>query len=112
CGGGEARTAGNGTRGDRLQRDGICRRGFQGCAVPRNLLDFFDATIDKQGRVLVGYEDGCMGSCVQAGPNSNNEKGVIARQSAGRRMSAAYDPTPSGTPTPTPTPTATAMPTP
>ncbi len=110
--GGKTWTTVNATPGDPMQRDGICTRGFQGCSVPRNLLDFFDATIDKEGRVLVGYEDGCMGSCVQAGPNSNTEKGVIARQSAGKRMFAAYDPNPNATPTPTPTPSVTATPTP
>ena len=25
-----------------------------------------DATVDRQGRVLVGYADGCSGPCVQA----------------------------------------------
>jgi hypothetical protein len=101
----------NATPGDPMQRDGICTRGFQGCTVPRNLLDFFDATVDQEGRVIVGYEDGCMGSCVQGGSNSNTEKGVIARQSAGQRMFAAFDPNPSPTPTPTATPTPTPTPT-
>jgi PKD repeat protein len=107
--GGKTWTTVNATPGDPMQRDGICTRGFQGCAVPRNLLDFFDATVDKEGRVLVGYQDGCMGACVQSGPNSNTTKGVIARQSAGKRMFAQYD---SSNPTPTPTPTATPTPTP
>lgn len=81
----------NATPNDPMQRDGICTRGFQGCLVPRNLLDFFDATVDKEGRVLVGYQDGCMGDCVTGGPNLNTTKGVIARQSGGPRMFAAYD---------------------
>src|SRR5262249_33502240 len=62
--GGQTWTTVNATPGDPIQRDGICTRGFQGCAVPRNLLDFFDATVDKEGRVLVAYNDGCMGACV------------------------------------------------
>lgn len=82
----------NATPNDPMQRDGICTRGFQGCAVPRNLLDFFDATVDREGRVLVGYQDGCMGDCVTGGPNLNTEKGVIARQSGGRRMLSRFDP--------------------
>jgi len=45
----------NATPGDPIQRGGIC--GGNPC---RNLLDFFDATIDKEGRVLVGYDDGCI----------------------------------------------------
>src|SRR5262249_155678 len=114
--GGHTWTTVNATPGDPIQRDGICTRGFQGCSVPRNLLDFFDATIDKEGRVLVAYNDGCMGACVQAGPNGNTSKGVIARQSGGRRMFAANDPepgpSPSPTPTPTPPPTPAATPTP
>jgi hypothetical protein len=88
---GKTWTTVNATPGDPMQRDGICTRGFQGCEVPRNLLDFFDATVDKEGRVLVGYQDGCMGDCVSGGPNLNTKKGVIARQSGGRRMFAAYD---------------------
>lgn len=39
----------NATPGDPMQRDGICTRGFQGCSVPRNLLDFFDATPVNSG---------------------------------------------------------------
>ncbi len=113
--GGQTWTTVNATPGDPIQRDGICTRGFQGCTVPRNLLDFFDATVDKEGRVVVGYQDGCMGACVQSGPNSNTKKGVIARQSGGKRMLAAFDsgnPTPTPTPTPSVTPTPTPMPTP
>jgi len=110
--GGQTWTTVNATPGDPIQRDGICTRGFQGCSVPRNLLDFFDATIDKEGRVLVAYNDGCMGACVQAGPNGNTSKGVIARQSGGRRMFAANDPEPGPSPSPTPTPTVSPTPTP
>jgi hypothetical protein len=110
--GGQTWTTINATPGDPLQRDGICTRGFQGCSVPRNLLDFFDATLDKEGRVLVAYNDGCMGACVQAGPNGNTSKGVIARQSGGRRMFAANDPDPGPSPTPTPAASPTPTPTP
>lgn len=109
--GGKTWTTVNATPGDPIQRDGICTRGFQGCTVPRNLLDFFDATVDKDGRVIVGYEDGCMGGCVQGGSNSNTEKGVIARQSGGKRMFAASDPNPNPTPTPTPSPSPSPSPT-
>ncbi|MBD0373276.1 MAG: VCBS repeat-containing protein [Pyrinomonadaceae bacterium] len=109
--GGKTWTTVNATPNDPMQRDGICTRGFQGCKVPRNLLDFFDATVDKEGRVLVGYEDGCMGACAQGGSNSNTEKGVIARQSGGKRMFAAYDP-PDVNATPTPTPSPDISPTP
>src|SRR5260370_41994509 len=59
----------------------------------RNLLDFYDATVDKEGRILVGYEDGCISAtCINGGANDFTAKGVIARQSGGMRMFAAFDP--------------------
>jgi hypothetical protein len=85
--GGKTWTTVNATPGDPVQRGGIC-----GSGTCRNLLDFYDATIDREGRVLVGYDDGCTGPCVQGPPNSYASKGVIARQSGGRRMYAQYDP--------------------
>jgi hypothetical protein len=33
----------------------------------RNLLDFIDITLDEQGRVLVGWADGCVNRCVTEG---------------------------------------------
>lgn len=61
----------------------------------RNLLDFMDATIDAQGRVLVGYADGCTGAC--ATNPANTAKSVwatIARQSNGLGVFSAFDPKP------------------
>lgn len=75
------------TPGDPIQKGGICAGGF--C---RNLLDFFDASIDPQGRVIVGYEDGCIGGCPQGMPGTFSDQAVVARQSGGRRMFAAFDP--------------------
>jgi len=54
-------------------------------------------TVDKQGRVEVGYVDGCAdGPCSQAAAtakgNAYTARGVIARQSSGRRLIAAFDP--------------------
>ncbi len=105
--GGQTWTTINATPGDPIQRGGIC-----GGGTCRNLLDFFDATIDKQGRVLVGYEDGCItAGCIQGTAGNNfTSKNAIARQLTGKRMFAAYDAC--GNPTPTPTPTATPTPTP
>ncbi|MDQ6625936.1 MAG: PKD domain-containing protein, partial [Verrucomicrobiota bacterium] len=64
----------------------------------RNLLDFMDATVDAQGRMVVGYPDGCVGACVNATggarPNSYTALASVARQSGGRRLFAAYDPNP------------------
>ncbi len=76
------------TPGDPVQRGGIC-----GSGACRNHLDFFDATIDREGRVLVGYTDGCVSaSCLNGGNNDFTAKGVIARQAGGKRMFAASDP--------------------
>jgi fibronectin type III domain protein len=75
------------TPGDPIQKGGICGDGF--C---RNLLDFFDAVIDRQGRIVVGYEDGCVGGCPKGMPGTFSDQAVIARQSGGRRLLAAFDP--------------------
>ena len=80
-----------------MQRMGLVR-GQGGMA--RNLLDFFDITMDKDGRVLVGYVNGCSGGdCAQAPVNADGSTTVtgntysatasIARQSSGRRLSGA-----------------------
>ena len=84
-----------------MQRMGLLRGG--GGPMDRNLLDFFDVTIDRDGRVQVGYVNGCSGGpCAQAPVNPDGSTGVsgnaytttatIARQSSGRRMIAAHDP--------------------
>lgn len=78
-----------------MQRSGIWRAG--GGDIARNLLDFFDITIDSQGRVVVGYINGCDGgNCAQAAPtafgNGYTVTAAIARQSSGRRLLAAHDP--------------------
>src|SRR5205814_4366194 len=93
--GGVTWTTQNITPGDPVQRGGICQS-----STCRNLLDFFDATIDKEGRILIGYDDGCITpQCINGDPtlpaggqNDFTAKGVIARQSGGKRMFAAYDP--------------------
>src|SRR5438270_13816192 len=85
-----------------MQRGGLLRGG--GADIVRNLCDFFDITVDKQGRVLVGYDNGCAGGpCSQAAPtahgNAYSVTAAIARQSSGRRMLAAHDPmTPTSVP--------------
>jgi hypothetical protein len=80
---------------DPMQRGCIWMHGQ--ADIGRNLLDFFDATVDKQGRVQVGYVDGCAdGACAQAATaaegNAYTARGVIARQSSGRRLIASFDP--------------------
>jgi PKD repeat protein len=86
--GGVTWTTQNVTPGDPIQRGGIC-----GSGACRNHLDFFDATIDKEGRVVIGYTDGCVtATCINGGANDYTAKGTIARQTGGKRMFAANDP--------------------
>ncbi|MBD0325406.1 MAG: VCBS repeat-containing protein, partial [Pyrinomonadaceae bacterium] len=60
-----------------------------------NLLDFFDATVDKQGRVLIGIADGCVKGCAQAPNtakgNSYSQVSSIIRQAGGRGLFSEYD---------------------
>ncbi len=79
-----------------VQRGGINLGGFNpggsGPAAKRNLLDFNDITLDKLGRVYVGWADGCTGGCVtSASKNTYTALGTITRQSSGRTLYAAYD---------------------
>jgi hypothetical protein len=85
----------NATPNDPIQRGGIHLGG--GSHIHRNLLDFFDADLDRFGRMTVGYADGCIGGCVQtsddARGNSFTAYGTIARQTGGRRLFFDSDPT-------------------
>ncbi len=86
--GGQTWITQNVTAGDPIQRGGIC-----GGGTCRNLLDFMDARMDKEGRVLVGYDDGCVtAACINGGPNDFTSKAAIARQTGGSRLLAAFDP--------------------
>ena len=89
--GGNTWTTVDATPNDPVQKSTICGGGFNGCGNgTRNLLDFMDATIDKDGRVLVGYADGCIDACVTGGPNSYTAIASIARQLNGKRMFAKF----------------------
>jgi len=85
----------NATPNDPIQRGGICTTG-----ACRNLLDFFGADVDKEGRVLIGYDDGCISrACITGqksyGITAGNDfiaKAAISRQTGGKRMFATYDP--------------------
>jgi PKD repeat protein len=77
----------NVTPGDPVQRGGIC-----GSGTCRNLLDFMDVQMDKEGRVVVAGEDGCVGACVDGGPNSFTAKAFVTRQGGGKRLLAEFDP--------------------
>jgi hypothetical protein len=83
------------TPNDPVQRGCIWLGG--GANICRNLLDFMDAQIDHEGRVLVGYADGCAGGeCVLAPAtatgNSYTALAAIARQTGGRRLLSSFDP--------------------
>ena len=87
--GGQTWTTVNATPNDPVQRGGIWLGG--GSPPHRNLLDFIGIDVDAEGRVVVGYADGCTGpACVQApyGATGNSYTALtaIARQTGGRRL--------------------------
>jgi len=102
--GGATWVTANATPNDPVQRGVVCTNGTTCPAGTRNLLDFNDVTVDKQGRVLAAYADGCItGECVR-GVDRNNDgkidsndndgaaKATIIRQTGGKRLFAAFDP--------------------
>jgi hypothetical protein len=76
------------TPSDPVQRGGIWMGG--GSSACRNLLDFMDATLGPKGNVIVGYADGCTGSCVSGGAGRSS-LATIARQEGGTGLLSAYD---------------------
>ncbi|MBW8822344.1 MAG: exo-alpha-sialidase, partial [Streptomyces sp.] len=61
----------------------------------RNLLDFNDITLDKQGRVLVAYTDGCVALCVtNVAGISHSGISMVARQTGGPRLYRSASSTP------------------
>ncbi|MEP6815210.1 MAG: CARDB domain-containing protein, partial [Marmoricola sp.] len=96
--GGKTWQTSDATRNDPVQRGSMCTGGTT-CGNDRNLLDFIDVTIDKQGQVEVGYADGCTGACV-TDPTKNNHDAyaTIAHQNSGKPLFAAFDPKPNLTP--------------
>jgi hypothetical protein len=89
------------TPDDPVQIGSVCLSGTT-CGTDRNLLDFNDMTVDRFGRPLMVYADGCVApACTTATAAGNppynasrSSKGAIARQSGGRRLFAQYDPNP------------------
>lgn len=84
----------NGTPNDPVQVGSMCTGGTT-CGADRNLLDFNDLTIDKEGRVLAAFADGCVApGCTENSPSaaSRSAKATIIRQSGGRRLLSAFDP--------------------
>ena len=100
----------NATAGDPLQRGCVWMQG--GSSNCRNLLDFNEISVDKQGRVVASYTDGCTGYCIShdsvttlgcpsAGALSTTsdstpsctygKHAALVRQTCGRGLFAAYD---------------------
>jgi type IV secretory pathway TrbL component len=78
---------------DPVQRGWMCADGTT-CGSGRNLLDFMDANVTNDGRVVVGYADGCIGTCATASgtkAQSSSAYATIAYQSAGKGLFAAFD---------------------
>ena len=68
-----------------VQLGPICDNGTQ-CLSGRNLLDFMDAAVTRDGHVIIGYAEGCLNGCsadVTQAPKSTHAWGVIAIQSTG-----------------------------
>ncbi len=76
---------------DPVQIGNICLLGA-GCSGSRNLLDFIGIDVDAEGRVLVGYADGCVNCSNNQTNQSGDAKGTVARQSGGRRLFSQFDP--------------------
>jgi hypothetical protein len=94
--GGQTWTTVDVTPDDPVQRGLMCLRGVS-CRTGRNLLDFQSLTVDTEGRVIVGYADGCTTTkCIEAegksnaDSGSNDSLGTIARQISGPRLFAAF----------------------
>lgn len=89
----------NASGADPVQRGRICQAGTTCTGSTRNLLDYIDITVDRQGRALIGYADGCTNACAtstKVSDNSFSDAGVIARQISGTRLFAS-DPLAGGT---------------
>ncbi|HYO63829.1 MAG TPA: sialidase family protein [Pyrinomonadaceae bacterium] len=101
--GGQSWVTVNATPNDPVQRGVVCTNGTTCPSGTRNLLDFNDATIDKRGRVLAAYADGCITDACKAGADKNGDGSVnsldndgtdratIIRQSGGKTLFAAFD---------------------
>jgi hypothetical protein len=84
----------NATPNDPVQRGPIWLAG--GAEISRNLLDFNDATFDREGRLLIALADGCVGGCAQTPDSSRGNSysaiATIVRQTGGRRLLSEFDP--------------------
>ena len=102
----------NATPNDPVQRGVVCTNGTTCPDGTRNLLDFNDLTVDKQGRVLAAFADGCTtAECIRgvdrnsdgrldSNDNDGTDKATIIRQTGGKRLFATFDPPMNATPEP------------
>ncbi len=98
----------NATPGDPVQRGVVCTQGTTCPSGTRNLLDFNDLEMDKNGRPVAAFADGCVTADCRAGvdrsgpngtpdglldsyDNDGEDVATIIRQSGGRTLLAAYD---------------------
>jgi hypothetical protein len=93
--GGQTWTVTDVTGSDPVQRGLICMSGIE-CTNGRNLLDFQSIGVDRDGRVLVGFADGCTSAgCIAANGKNNvdadssDSLGTIARQTSGPLLKAS-----------------------
>lgn len=80
------------TGADPVQRGRVCNSGTTCTSSDRNLADFMDIQVDKEGRVLVGWPDGCIRACVTSTAvkdNTLSAKGSISRQVSGPLLFAS-----------------------
>lgn len=71
-----------------VQVGAVCTAGTT-CGNDRNLLDFNDMVIDKQGRVYIAFADGC--TKTKCTKSDRQNKAAIARLVGGRGLYAAFD---------------------
>src|ERR1044072_9199337 len=100
----------NATPNDPVQRGVVCTNGTSCPSGTRNRLDFNDVTVDKQGRVLAAFADGCVtAECIRGTDrngdgkidsldNDGTDKATVIRQMGGKRLFAAFDPPANGAP--------------
>lgn len=95
----------NATPNDPVQRGVVCTNGTTCPSGTRNLLDFNDLEVDKQGRAVAALADGCVtAGCIQGVDknadgqlntrfdNDGARRALIIRQSGERGLFAALDP--------------------
>ncbi len=81
----------NATPNDPVQgKIGIWQGG--GSNANRNLLDFNEVTLDERGRILLAYDDGCVGDCISdPSKGSYGARMRVARQIGGKSLISAFD---------------------